>query len=195
MDYIKINEENKISKYKKCLNKINTSIITKLFYYILHLSLLSFFENIFYFYYISDQEDKGISNNILSITKDIGKNCIYLPLDIRLLIIDYINNNFNITQYNLAYNDRSIQNKQLFFYSMNYLYVFISITMLVLFLLVIKKEFIKIKEVIFDTVIIFGIFTLYEYIFFTKIIINYLPIDTYELEYLSTNQLKLSCSN
>ena len=200
--YFKVNEiENQnISKKQQliiCFNKnkeIIVKIIGKIFYYFLHLTLIAMFETIFYFFYISGQEDNGINDNVLSLTRDLSYNCKYLPSDIRNFTVNYLQN-LNDTDFIISHDYRVDQNNILFGNAMNYVYSFVGITIFIgIILLYFKEGRNKCKELIIDTLIIISILTIYEYNFFLHIIRKYSAITTSELEYYAKKEILYWCS-
>jgi hypothetical protein len=189
-----INEENKCKKFIKDKKEIIIKSLSKFFYYFLHLSLIAMFETMFYFFYISGQEDNGINDNVLSLTKDFSQNCKYLPYDLRNITINLLLN-INDTNYIISHNNRISENNLLFGKAMNFVYAFISITLLIGILLFYFKEGRnKCKELTIDTLVIISILTVYEYNFFMYIVKNYNAITTTELEYYARNELIVGCS-
>lgn len=189
-----LNEDNKCKKFISSKKDLIIKSLSKFFYYFLHLSLIALFETMFYFFYISGQEDNGINDNVLSLTNDLSQNCKYLPLDIRNYTIQILLN-MNDTNYIFSHNNRLSENNLLFSKAMNFVYVFISITLFIGILLFYFKEGRnKCKELIIDTLIIISILTVYEYNFFMYIVRNYEAITTPELEYYARNELIVGCS-
>jgi len=183
-------------KIKTCfmLNKLNIiKFLSKIFYYFLHLTLIAMFETIFYFFYISGQEDSGINDNVLTLTKQLSYNCKYLPYNIRNYTIEFLMN-YNETDYIISHENRIDENNILFGNAMNYVYSFVAITLFIgIILFYFKEGRNKCKELIIDTLVIISILTIYEYNFFLHIIRKYSAITTDELEYFSRNELLYGC--
>jgi len=201
---------NYISSYKLLIIKI----LYKLFYYFLHLSLISLFETLFYFFYISGQENNGINKNIIDITGDISNVCNSIPIDMKYLIIEYVKA-INNTNYINSINEKNANNNELFKNAMIYVYTFISITFfigLVLFYVKYKYDKYRINNInvasgglnnisyvynwtniFFDTITILCVLFIYEYNFFMYIVKKYSPISKYELEHYAKNEFLELC--
>lgn len=169
-------------------------ICGKIFYYFLHLLLISLFETLFYFYYISKEEDEAILENLLGLSNSMSNKCNLLPLNYRIEIINILNN-LNNTEYINAFNLRKLQNNDLFNYSMTYIYSFIVIVIILGIVLgYIHNNRLKWKMMIIDTLIMILILGIFEYNFFINIVKKYTPITKEELEYNIENQLIKNCS-
>lgn len=186
--------KNKVTEFIKNHKSLIINICSKIFYYFFHLALIAIFETIFYFFYISGEEDNGINDNIISVIKDISYDCKYFSSNIKFTIIDYLKS-INDSSYIISREYRLDQNKELFNDAMNYVYVFLCISLVMGIIIVNTVQGRnKIRELFIDTVIIMGILSAYEYNFFLHIIKNYSPITTNELEYYTKNELIFSCS-
>jgi hypothetical protein len=186
------------NRYQWLFTKHKGSIIRifgKIFYYFLHLSLIALFETLFYFLYVSKQEDDAIDKNILYITNSISDNCIYLPIEMQKEIVDFLSTQNN-TWYLLAKNERFLHNQDLYSYAMGYVYGFIIFTIVIGAILCwVHGGRLKWKSMIFDTIMMMAILTVFEYNFFMNIIRNYLPITPAELEYSIEQQLLTDCNS
>jgi len=166
----------------------------KIFYYFLHLLLISLFETLFYFYYISKEEDEAIVENLLELTNTISKKCNILPINYRIEILEILEN-LNNTEYLNAFNLRQIENQKLFNYSMTYIYAFIVIVIILGIVLgYVHNNRLKWKLMIFDTLIMIIILGIFEYNFFINIVKKYTPITKEELEYNIEKQIIRNCS-
>jgi hypothetical protein len=186
------------NSYRWLFTKHKGSIIRifgKIFYYFLHLSLIALFETLFYFLYVSKQEDDAIDKNILYITNSISDNCIYLPPEMQKEIVDFLSTQNN-TWYLLAKNERFLHNQDLYSYAMGYVYGFIIFTIVIGAVLCwVHGGRLKWQSMIFDTIMMMAILTIFEYNFFMNIIRNYLPITPAELEYSIEQQLLTDCNS
>jgi hypothetical protein len=182
--------------YRELFRKHQGSIIRlfgKVFYYFLHLFLISLFETLFYFYYISKQEDEAIVSNLLTLTNSISYKCNLLPIEYRNEIIEILQN-INNTEYFRAYDLRKMENDELFNYSMNYVYSFlIIIGVLGVLLGYYHNNRLKWKIMIMDTFIMIFILGIFEYNFFINIVKRYTPITKEELEYNIEKQIIINC--
>jgi len=138
---------------------------------------------LFYFYYISNQEDNAILSNLLSLTNSISYKCELLPIEYRNEIIEILKT-INNTEYYIALDNRILENKDLFNYSMNYVYSFLIIVgVLGVILGYFHNNRLKWKIMIMDTFIMIFILGIFEYNFFINIVKRYAPITKEELEF------------
>jgi hypothetical protein len=154
---------------------------TTILYLILHVSIIIIFEIFFYFLYVIKKEYQLFDYLI----DDITNNDYYHLNDTTKVII----NNFLKNMTNLNYiNSRAIKDKNDRMNTKNTLFnksliiiVFFSLlsSCIVVFGLYYKK--IKFKYLILDLFTILCMISVFEYVFFTKIISNIKPISPYEL--------------
>lgn len=184
------------NRYQWLLTKHKGSIIRifgKIFYYFLHLTLIALFETLFYFLYVSKQEDEAIDKNILVITNKITDKCPLLPPELQQDIISYLVN-LNTTWYQIAKTNRLHYNQDLYSNAMGYVYGFIIFTVITgAILCYVHGGRLKWQSMIFDTIMMMIILSVFEYNFFMNIIRNYLPITPAELEYSIEQQLLSNC--
>lgn len=174
---------------------------TTILYLILHVSIIIIFEIFFYFMYVIKKEYQLFDYLI----DDITNNDYYHLNDTTKVII----NNFlkNITNLNYI-NSRAIKDKNDRMNTKNILFnksliiiVFFSLlsSSILVFGLYYKK--IKFRYLILDLFTILCVISVFEYVFFTKIISNIKPISPYELldsvlnrilhNYIDNNSLSL----
>lgn len=154
---------------------------TTILYLILHVSIIIIFEIFFYFLYVIKKEYQLFDYLI----DDITNNDYYHLNDTTKVII----NNFLKNMTNLNYiNSRAIKDKNDRMDTKNTLFnksliiiVFFSLlsSSIVVFGLYYKK--IKFRYLILDLFTILCMISVFEYVFFTKIISNIKPISPYEL--------------
>lgn len=154
---------------------------TTILYLILHVSIIIIFEIFFYFLYVIKKEYQLFDYLI----DDITNNDYYHLNDTTKVII----NNFLKNMTNLNYiNSRAIKDKNDRMNTKNTLFnksliiiVFFSLlsSCIVVFGLYYKK--IKFRYLILDLFTILCMISVFEYVFFTKIISNIKPISPYEL--------------
>ena len=154
---------------------------TTILYLILHVSIIIIFEIFFYFLYVIKKEYQLFDYLI----DDITNNDYYHLNDTTKIII----NNFLKNMTNLNYiNSRAIKDKNDRMDTKNTLFnksliiiVFFSLlsSSIVVFGLYYKK--IKFRYLILDLFTILCMISVFEYVFFTKIISNIKPISPYEL--------------
>jgi len=162
--------------------------INKLLLFLTHLFLISMFELIFYFKFVTKYEDQAIINVFSSITNAATQSCSKLNPEDKQIIINIINFFMNGTQLEIAnnqyYQSRINYNNSLFLLALN---IFIGLLTFnfIIFLssYCYYKRILKIKDIIIDNIIMISILGIYEFIFFSYIVFKYQTTSTQELSY------------
>ena len=182
------NPEKQIYKESQLINKL-TSIIV-------HISLISVFENIFFWQFISKSEDTALQVTIDSFLQTTLSSCQSWG-NATQIIQDLFNLFVNQTQINnqalLASNTRSQTNYNLFVQSWLY---YVGLVSIVIFLAIVthyKKYRIKWNEVATDNILLVVLLGLYEFTFFKTIAMQYVNITLPELENHIINELQNQC--
>jgi len=161
-------------------------IINKLIMFMLHLFLITIFELVFFFNYVTKFEDSGINGVFDSLTRSIINSCSNLNKNQKTIVDDIFKMFINTTQVNQnaqnAYNSRMLVNNSLMIKAITY---FIVVSGINIFIIGINKctinKRINYKEIIIDNLIMITLLGIYEYIFFSNIIFKYLSISTDEI--------------
>lgn len=168
-------------------------ICGKVFYYILHLMLISLFETMFYFNYVSVEEDAAITGQIMGLVEPIGKQCGMVPIEIReeiIKVLEMINN----TGYIEEKGEREEYNNGLKERAMIIVYGLIGICMIIgIVLWWIDKKRLSWKQMILDTIVMVGVLGMYEYGFFMNYVSKYKVIGTTEIEWNVREYLIKQC--
>ncbi len=167
-------------------------LLKKLFMFMIHLSLISIFETIFFFYIVSKYENEAITGVIINFFKGIPNFCYNLNHGEKTNFTQVFNSLVNITQIDAKANystlNRKLFNDKLFVNAWLYFLIIVGIDIVLFvikFLYKIKINFKKIFLENFGMIIILGI---YEYIFFQSIILLYENISQNELIKLIVGQ-------
>lgn len=180
--------ENKeiILEDKKLEKKDYTAILMKkslLFF--THLFLISLFEILFFNYFISGYEDLALNKLIISITQNLNNGCNNLNIQDKELIGYIFNNIVDINSlYNASQNaivQREIYNKKLFNLAWYYFGGLLFLNILLISLNLYYKKA-KLKKILIDNFIMICILGLYEYLFFSTIVLKYENMSTPEIE-------------
>tara|TARA_Y100000766_G_C18886179_1_gene595980 strand:+ start:1300 stop:1869 length:570 start_codon:yes stop_codon:yes gene_type:complete len=164
-----INDENVVIKDKNMPEKINKSeiIVSYLYQVFFHIFIFSIFESIFFWIYITNQEDSAIENqfdNILDVTdiicKDINYKFNFYPM---YNILEKNRQNYN--------NNTSIRTTYMLNIYLLLLIILFNGIMKYLNMGVIKKNLELIKSHSFLFLLLF----IYEYVFFKTIVYTYTP--------------------
>ena len=178
-------------------DKIET-IINKVMLFFLHLFLISLFELIFFFGFVTKFENKAIVQLIGEITNTAISSCNLLnPNDKQ--IIDYllnkiVNSEQLLTNSNNSVIERNLYNSSLLIIGIAYFLVLLSLN---IFIYTINrcyfKRIIKYKNIFIDNCIMIILLGLYEYMFFSYIVFQYQTSSTDELIYDVYNQVNSTC--
>jgi hypothetical protein len=161
-------------------------IINKLIMFMLHLFLITMFELVFFFNYVTKFEDSGINGVFDSLTGSIISSCSNLNKNEKTIVDDIFKMFVNTTQTNQkaqnSYNSRMLVNNNLMIKAITYFIVVFGINIMLICgnKCTINKR-INYKEIIIDNLIMITLLGIYEYIFFSNIIFKYLSISTDEI--------------
>jgi len=173
-------------------------IMNKLMLFFIHLFLISMFELVFFFNYITKYEDKALIDVFNSLTNSVTNMCSNLNNQTKVIINDIFNifvNTTNINQDALnAYDYRNMINHKLL---INAILYFVGIAFINILLFTINKIYYKRKinyrDILLDNIIMIIILGIYEYIFFSNIIFKYITISPEELTKNEINNFLLNC--
>jgi hypothetical protein len=173
-------------------------VLEKSISFIFHIFLIAIFEGLFYFYFITTQEDGALSNQIAGFSGLVDKLCKRLSQDnrnyIASLLAQFIDIRELFTASQLAKQLRDESNGVLFDHSM-YIVLFFGC---LLFLLLIGgykwRKFIHWRHILIDNIVMIGLLAIYEYCFFRIIVSNYDAISQDELSYTFIIDGEKSCN-
>lgn len=173
-----------------------SQLINKLISITVHVSLISVFENIFFWQFISKSEDTALQVTIDSFLQTTLSSC-HSWGNATQIVRDLFNLFVNQTQINQqaiqASNARSQINYNLFVQSWLYYIGLISLVIISSIVTYCKKYRIKWKEVATDNILLVVLLGLYEFTFFKTIAIQYVNITLPELENHIVNELQNQC--
>jgi hypothetical protein len=151
----------------------------------IHLFLISGFETIFFFTYVSKKEDNGIENTIDTYYTPIKNSCPSWSNTTRWIVYQILTNGQEITKITNSgidsYNSRMKVNTRLLYYSIGSSAVFLLILLFVTSILICRGIKIKWCKTISENIMMVVFLGIYEYLFFMMIIYNYDSISTNEL--------------
>lgn len=184
--------QNPAVKYKE------SQLINKLISITVHISLISVFENIFFWQFISKSEDTALQATIDGFLQTTLSQCSSWPQNatqfIKALFDLFVNETQIAIQANQAYQARSQINYSLFVQSWLYYVGLISFVILQACIVRCQKYKIKWKEVAMDNILLVVLLGMYEYTFFKTIAMQYINISLPELENNIVNQLQDKCN-
>jgi hypothetical protein len=186
-------------------------IFKRLTMFIMHLSLISLFEIIFFFTIVVTFENNSFTGLIDNLASPLINVCQKLNSTEKLVLTDIIKSFINITNINndayISQQSRIINNNHLLALAWVYFGIITAISLITSILslcnlsfltkeivineineplilmnnIKIFKKHINIIKIIIDNIIMIIILGLYEYLFFKTIILKYLPISNNEL--------------
>lgn len=198
------NAENNINNYKisnkikKLIpsNKILVYVLKKLFMFMIHLSLISIFEIIFFFSIVSIYENKAIIGVIIDFFNNVPTLCKNFDYQEKLNFTQVFNLLVNTTQIDMKANESAITRKdfnhRLFVNAWMYFLIIIGIDIVLFVIKCLYKIKINFKKIFLENLVMIFILAIYEYVFFTSIILLYKNISQNELIKLIVNQFN-SC--
>lgn len=173
-------------------------LINKLISITVHISLISVFENIFFWQFISKSEDTALQVTIDGFLQTTLNQCNTWNQNTTLIIRDIFNLFINQTQIaiqaNQALDARNKINYSLFVQSWLYYVGLVIFVILQALIVQYKKYKIKWKEVAIDNLLLVVLLGIYEYTFFKTIAMQYINISLPELENHIVNQLETKCN-
>jgi len=165
--------------------------------FLLHITMISFFETLFFFQFVSKDEDQGISTISQFYSNKITSECSSLNKSYLPIINTVLNGLFNVTEIvnagNTAFIVRNIRNTQL--NTVSWIYfggLSGSFTLLVIFSFV-KRYKIKWGHLFIENLIFVTMLGLYELMFFESIIKKYVTLTPAEISKEFISGLQTNC--
>jgi len=173
-------------------------VINKVMLFFLHLFLISLFELIFFFGFVTKFENKAIVQLIGEITNTAISSCNLLNIQDKQIIDYFLNRIVNseqlLTNSNNSVTERNLYNNSLLIIGIAY---FLVLLLLNIFIYTINrcyfKRIINYKNIFIDNCIMIILLGLYEYMFFSYIVFQYQTSSTDELIYDVYNQVNATC--
>jgi len=177
-------------KYEKAIVEVFIKLL-------LHIVLISIFETLFYFLYVSSLENNGIETTVNTFINDAVTNCMNIsPLEVQV-IDDFLDPYINATQVIATGNNAGIQrmiyneliSRRAWAYVGGLMGLFMALTVYI------RCRRIKINwwYIIFENTSMVVLLALYELMFFNTIIYSYEPISTDEISRDAIRKFQGSC--
>lgn len=195
--------ENNINNYKWS-NKIKKLIpskkklvyaLKKLFMFMIHLSLISIFEIIFFFSIVSIYENEAITGVIINFFNNVPTLCQNFDYEEKMNFTQVFNLLVNTTQIDMKANESAINRKdfnhRLFVNAWMYFLIIIGIDIVLFVIKCLYKIKINFKKIFLENLVMIFILAIYEYMFFTSIILLYKNISQNELIKLIVQQFNM----
>lgn len=178
-------------------HKYEKDVVNLLVKLLFHMSLISIFESVFFFFYVSSLEDSGIGRTIHTFVDGAVHLCSNMTtLDIHI-INDFIDPFVNVTQVVLAGNQselaRSHFNNAIMERSWEYAGGLGGMFLCLLFYVVFRKIEIKWTTILLENTLMVSLLGAYEVLFFNNIIYHYQPLSTEEISRDAVEKLGSAC--
>jgi hypothetical protein len=165
--------------------------------FLFHITLISIFESVFFFKFISKMEDSGIQNTIGGIIKNIASSCQNFTAIEDTVATDILSIFINVSQINSQANQdflaRNAFNNILFVRA--WIYVGCLSGLFCAFTAYVKLRNIKIywRYLLLENLGLVLMLAAYEYMFFSTIIFQYEPLSGSELTQQALQEIESSC--
>lgn len=180
-----ISEETESIKPKVVHWKYEKQIVEVFIKLLLHITLISIFETLFYFLYVSSLEDNGIIQTVNTFVNGASGQCQNLsPIEINIIddiLEPYINATQIIEQGNTEELQRIVYNKRISLKAWMYVGILMGLFMVTSVYIKLRRIEIKWCGIIAENVAMVVLLALYELMFFNTIIYPYHPISTEEI--------------
>jgi len=166
--------------------------------FLFHISLISLFETIFFFQFISVSEDTGLKNTLDGYITNILTSCSAWPPNQTLIVNDILSVLINTTDITISYQN-AVQERHTYNYHLqvqSWLYVatLVSSTLVIGFIGKCVPLRLAWKRILLDNLIMVSLLGLYEFLFFRTIIYNYDTMSLPELNQFIVGQLQQTCN-
>jgi hypothetical protein len=162
-----------------------------------HLSLISLFETIFFWNFISKSEDQALINVINGYTSGIVSSCRNLTAPdkniVTGLIALFLNQTTAVAEATAAIDRRNafngilIRNSWIYFGGITTLFAILSVSNYL------YKNDVNWRNLILENLTLVSLLGLYEWMFFSTIVLKYQSISIQELDGLVVNELLAAC--
>ena len=165
--------------------------------FLFHISLISLFETIFFFQFISVSEDSGLQKTLDGYITSILTSCSQWSPNQTILVNDILSVFINISEVTAAY-ETAVLERHTFNYNLqirSWLYVATLVSSSCVLGCIGKCVPLRLswKRILVDNLIMVSLLGLYEFLFFRTIIYNYDTMSLPELNQFIVNQLQQTC--
>lgn len=176
---------------------VETRVINFMLRLLFHISLISIFESVFFFYYVSTLEDTGILNVVGGFIQSAIHSCLNITESQRAVINNILLYFVNVNQIEFngssALSMRNASNAVLMNTSWYYVGGCCGLFVTTVTYAKCRQITIYWRKIIFENAAMIVLLALYEYMFFTTIIKPYTPITGDEIIQRAVYQLNASC--
>jgi hypothetical protein len=177
--------------------KYETQIVSMLIKLLLHITLISVFETLFYFLYVSSLENNGIKYTINTFINGVIEDCYNMTVE-QIEVIDnilktYINVSVVIKKGNTEELVRYKYNNHISNIAWGYVSGLSGLFIILSVYTRMRKIKINWKHVVLENFAMVILLGLYELLFFNTIVHKYQPISTDELSRDAVKKLQTAC--
>jgi len=163
----------------------------------IHLTLISLFETVFFWHFVSESEDAALIGLVNNYIKGTLTSCANLTSSQRLIISDIFSLFFNQTLINSAASSaltkRSVFNAILFRNSWIYFSGLLTLTGALAVICRVKKYHLDWRSLIGENIALVTLLGLYEWMYFSTVILQYEAISISELDSMLMNEITMAC--
>ncbi len=166
--------------------------------FLFHITLISVFESLFFYYFISRSEDKGILTTVNNLLHEVTRTCPW-PTNQTVILRDLFKLFVNTTSLQIAASSalqsRTAYNNAIFLQSWMYV-VGLSSTCLLMFAIAKWRSYLTrsmLLRILLENIGLVLLLGAYEFLFFKTIIYKYDSISVLEIENYAANQLQTIC--
>jgi len=176
---------------------LRTKIAKRAISFLFHILLISVFETLFFFLFISKSEDTGIQNTINGYVQGVVSQCSGWSTNesaaITNILALFLNASDVLSAASRAGEKRRYYNFMLQIQAWVYVLILLLVFTIVALAYLIRKVPIKWKSVLVDNVCMILLLGFYEYFFFRTIIYKYQSLSDSELDGNIVTQLQTQC--
>jgi len=162
-----------------------------------HITLISVFESLFFFFYISDLEDGGIQKTINGFVDDALHACSNFTTPERIVVNDilYVFVNTTVIQSGAASETIARASNNAYYFRLSWYYVggFGGLFVVLAVVARLKKYAVEWRTLLLENLAMVAALGLYEYMFFTTVISPYSPISGLEVANNAIQKLHQTC--
>jgi hypothetical protein len=178
-------------------SSLRTKIAKRAISFLFHILLISIFETLFFFLFISKSEDTGIQNTINGYVQGVVSQCSRWNASESTVVSEFLALFLNASDILGTASSASEKRRYYNFMLQVQAWVYVLILLLVFTIAalayLIRKVPIKWKNVVVDNVCMILLLGLYEYFFFRTIIYKYQSLSDSELDGNIVTQLQTQC--
>lgn len=179
-------------------NETNESVFVNIVIrFVFHIALISVFESVFFFLYISKLEDSGIISTVNSVIANVVNSCMYFTPDEDAIVSDvlslFINTTNIVKDANNQYSMRTAFNHTLLLRAWVYVGGLGGLFLLLILYVYLRSIKLHWGKLVLENIGLVLMLATYEYMFFSTIIFPYMPITGSEITRNAIENLQATC--